>query len=393
MEAMPSPLPVTLSLLLIAAIAHAVPVTSRLSSTAVVKPGKKRQSLLARSRMEDPGWYRNYGVRDNGVGDEDLGALGDDGSRQDSSLGFNMWTTDGMSNSFPFLDNLEPVAPMDSMHHGDGAFGHDAIYVPPYLNPDGFPTLQGKGCMCQSATAATGRIRCHCGKAVKNPHYTWLKDTPVVGTNNYTLEPADITYSAGNYWRPKPAGGGVISPADKMPRAAYPNQAPGDYVWPVPATADGDRVGLRYARYLDQVQARSEDCDTVSEKCTVSCRPGDWVTVVLGSTRLSAQVTRTFVGNAAEIEFAPTAAASATVTVDCPVEDECSAFRFCRQSVPGQHCVHQKEVQTHNWHGTLVTKFECPANTAVCRLVRQMTMANLLEKQGKACKADFAHAK
>lgn len=370
--------------LLLAATGQALPIRS--AKVPAAKLGKKRQSLLARSRTEDPGFFRNYGVR-GGVDQEDLGALGDDGKKQDSSLGFNMWTSDSMRFEFPFLDNMEPVAPMDSLRHGDGAYGLDAMYVPQYLNPDAFPTVTGSGCKCQTAAAASGRIQCECGNSSNTDHYTWLKDSPVPGTNTYNLKPADITYSAGDYWNPKPGPGGVIPPLETMPRQKYPNQAPGDHIWPVPASAAGDRVGVRYARYLDQVQSRFEECDTVSKKCTVECRPGDSVQVLLGSTQLVAKITKTYVGNAVEIEFVPSAAANnpAAVAVDCPLEASCSAFRFCRS--PGKHCVHQSEKQTHNWQGDLVTKFECPPDTHVCATVSQVLMATMLRKEGKACKA------
>lgn len=431
----------------------------------LAKPERKRQSLLARGRTKDPGYFKNYGIR-AGVPEEDLGALGDDSSfgyRQDSSLGYNMWNSDSMRLHFKFLDNIKPTAPMDNLQHGDGAYGLDAMYIPPYLNPDAFPTVVGKGCICQTPSvpagapltptpgantidantagapvpgpapspgavallatapapaatlaaapwaainaaaapsaapasgadavvapnaAASDRITCECGKSDDRDHYTWMKDTPITGTNKYTLQPADITYSAGDYWKPELGSRGVVAPTEAMPRQHFPNQAPGDSIWPLPASAAGDRVAVRYARYLDQVQSRFDECDTVSKKCTVPCTPGDNVIMLLGNLEMSAQVTKVFVGNAAEVEFTPSAAATAVVTVDCPVEASCTAFSFCR--IPGQHCVHQRETHSRNWHGMLVTKFVCPPGTQVCKTVRQNLMASELRKDGKACKA------
>jgi len=248
------------------------------------EPAQKHQLLLAKSY--DPGYFHNYGVR-SGPPQEDMGSYGDDGSEHDATMPRNMFTSDTMAYNFPFLDNMMPVAPMDSVKHGDGAYGMDAKYVSEYLNPDGFPGVVGKGCMCKAPDGPTEKIECHCGKESDNDHYTWLKDTPVTGTKNYTLTPADISYRAGNYWEPN-VRGGIASPADSLPAGSYPNQAAGDRIWPLPASAAGDRIGIKYARYLDQVHDRAQECDTVSKRCTVPCKPGDAVTGVLGNTHVDA---------------------------------------------------------------------------------------------------------
>jgi len=108
-----------------------------------------------------------------------------------------------MALNFPFLDNLEPIAPMDRLHTAlgtDSESGHylNPVYVPKYLNPDAFPTVAGKGCNCSMPTPDNDKIECTCGKNGAEAHYTWLKTVPVSGTNNYTLEPADITYRGGD---------------------------------------------------------------------------------------------------------------------------------------------------------------------------------------------------
>lgn len=371
------------------------------------KPAKKRQSLLAQ-RTNDPGFFRNFGVT-GGIPQEDMGAFGNDGSKSDSTLDRNVWTSDSMEYDFPFLDNLQPVAPMDRVHNGAGVAYMDPVHVSEYQNPDAFPTVVGKGCMCRRATSSNEKIECDCGEHSANDHYTWLKDTPVPGTNNYTLTPADITYRAGDYWQPQHSGG-IASPADKLPPDSYPNQAPSDEIWPLPASASADRIGIKYARYMDQVMARSKECDTVSEKCTVPCKPGDAVTVTTGNVQFSANVIKTFVGNAAEVEFspmgdpspsanpsaapspapampAPLPVQSLAPTTDCPLAASCTSFRFCKAPYSPSPCVQMKDTHSHNWAGLLVHKYECPTGTLICKTVKQVIMATMLRKDGKACKA------
>jgi len=316
-----------------------------------------------------------------------------------------VWTSGSMALNFPFLDNLQPVAPMDRVHNGDGVAGMDPAYISKHINPDAFPTVTGKGCMCKRATASDEKIECDCGKHSATDHYTWLKDTPVPGTNNYTLTPADITYREGDYWHPQHKGG-IVSPADRLPADSYPNQAALDKIWPIPASAAGDRIGIKYARYMDQVQDAIEECDSISKKCTVPCKPGDTVVVTMGNTAFSANIIKAFVGNAVEIEFIPfgapspsgpsTAPAPAAAPfpvlsyvpmTDCPLQASCTAFRFCKAPYSSTQCVGMKDIQSHNWAGTLTTKHECPAGTQVCKTVKQVIMGTMLKKNGKACKA------
>jgi hypothetical protein len=375
-------------LVTIAFAAYASPSEARFLEARVdspTKPTKVRQSLLARTR--DPGFFRNYGVR-AGVPSEDMGAFGNDGSMYDSTLDRDFWKSDGMSLNFPFLDNMRPIAPMDRVHDGDGAYDMDPAYVAEFQNPDAFPTVVGSGCTCTRPDGA--EIECDCGdegayNKTRNDHYTWLKDTPIVGTDNYTLTPADITYRAGNYWQPEHPGG-IVAPADRLPAAHYPNQAPPDRIWPLPASAAGDRVGIKYARYMDQVHHRMQECDKISKRCTVACRPGDDVILALGNTGINARVVRSFVGNAIQVEFVPAAAASSGFTSSCTIEHHCTAFRFCK-GPQSSACVAMQESDSHNWRHQLVVKHACPSGTQVCATVNQVVLADHLQKDGKACKA------
>lgn len=372
---------VAITLLLVVTSSHGHFLMVRSASTPT--PMKRKPLLAQQSRS--PGYNRNYGVR-AGVQDEDMGMVGDDGSKQDSSLGYNVWRSGGMRFNFPFLDNLEPVAPMDRVNKGNSIADMDTRYISEYVNPDAFPTVSGKGCMCESPTNPDEKIECQCGDKADTDHYTWLKDTPVPGTNKFTLEPADITYRHGNYWHPQHAGG-IASPAEKLPLHSYPNQAPFDRISPIPASADGDRIRLKYVRYIDQVYDRSQECDGVSDKCTVLCRPGDAVMLNLGNTFIPATVLKTFVGNAAVVEFVPKEAMAGGRLATCSMRDACSAFRFCKGGGRRARCVAQQDDESHDWSGSLVMKHKCPLGTLVCGKVQQVTMANFLVKDGKACRA------
>merc|ERR1719446_465752 len=111
-----------------------------------------------------------------------------------------------MAYDFRFLDNLEPIAPMDSLVTAQGRGGGAGmtlhpVYIPKYLHPDAFPVVVGDGCNCTMGNAtANTNITCECTNSsvptyIPNvDHYTWLKDEPIVGTNRYTLKPADLTY-------------------------------------------------------------------------------------------------------------------------------------------------------------------------------------------------------
>lgn len=310
----------------------------------------------------------------------------------DSDAGMRIWRG-SMAYNFDKLDNLEPVAPMDSLHAAVGAAAElagpsQAVYVPKYLNPDAFPTTVGKGCNC---TMPKGKkMECACGKNFnKDNHYSWLKATPVDSTANFTLTAADLTYPGGDKWGPTPEGG-LASPMDALPPKRYPLQALGDEVRPLPVAAREDSIGIKFARYIDQVQDRSEGCDPATQKCTVDCKPGDQVVATIGNTRFNAKIAKTFVGNAVMIEYAPWAAKKAKETTSCPVEALCSSFRFCKPL--GKPCVDIKDKKTQNWAGMLVVSHECPKGSKVCKTVSQTLMANEVHKGGKPCKAAFKKA-
>lgn len=353
---------------------------------------RRKPALLIR-RTKSPPFFRSEGVR-SGVEQEALGELGDNGDKVDSTMDRSLVLGSSMAYDFNILDNLEPTAPMDRLH---AALGKDSdygghwlnpIYVPPYLNPDAFPTVAGKGCNCSMATAANPKIECSCGENGADAHYTWLKDTPVLGTNNYTLEPADITYPSGDYWGPKTKDG-LIAPADVLPTKKYPNQALADRIWPLPVSAADDRIGIRFSRYMDQVNARAAECDTISEKCTVPCKPGDEVIVVEGNLIFKGKIIKAFVGNAMQVEFAvsPGDMNAETDSTDCPIETTCSAFRYCKKPDEALCTTHLKDKDHHNWKGDIVRKHVCPDGYKVCKTVNEIVMASMLKKGGKACKA------
>jgi len=317
-----------------------------------------------------------------------MGKLGDSGSAADSNLATSWVRSSSMALNFPFLDNLEPIAPMDRLHTAvgtDSESGHylNPVYVPKYLNPDAFPTVAGKGCNCSMPTPDNDKIECTCGKNGAEAHYTWLKTVPVSGTNNYTLEPADITYRGGDYWGPKTRNG-LVAPADALPSNRYPNQALADHVWPLPASAQEDRIAIRFSRYLDQVHSRSEECDHISKECTVPCKPGDEVIAAIGNVRLNVKIIKAFVGNAVQVEFTPSHGEE-TETTACPMKAVCSAFRYCKPD--DGPCTHLKDKDTHNWAGHLVRKHVCPEGTKACKTVNQVVMATNLMKGDKTCRA------
>lgn len=377
-------------LILAATSAHAAPTS--VTAGRFLKPrtevSAKRKTALLLRKDSDPGFFRNWGVR-GGVEQESMGALGNSGAEMDSQLNRNIFQGSSMAYNFNKLDNLEPIAPMDRLHAAlgkDSEPGHymNAVYVPAYLNPELFPNVHGKGCNCTMATASKPSI-CTCGEKGSSDHYTWLKDTPVFGTNNYTLEPADISYRSGDYWAPHTRDG-LVAPADAMDPKRYPNQANGDHIWPLPVNAQKDRIGVKFARYIDQVQDRSEECDTVSKKCTVPCKPGDEVVVNLGNTIFPGKIIKAFVGNAMQIEFSPNAAKTAKQTAVCPLQAACSAFRYCLSPKVG-HCVHIQDKDTTSWSGMMIRKHQCPEGSQVCQTVNQVLMATMLKKGDKTCRA------
>jgi hypothetical protein len=346
------------------------------------------------------------------------GAVGQEGNFEsggDEAVEQSIWRGDSSANNFRFMDDLEPVAPMDKVGgkvvgSATGGF-RDALYIPPYLYPDAFPTVEGPTCTCREPKEvppteaqeelsenvakslgvdvselpqpiyARGGNKCKCDGGGEGTFH-WVK-LEAAGGRNYTLTPADTTYNAGNYWEPK-VRGGLVAPEDRMTAKDYPLQAKGDRVMPLPAMAKEDRIKVKFAKYIDQLEARSRECDTVSKACTTPCRPGDNVTLVLGNTELGAEVISTHVGNALRVEFIPTAARDAAKTVPCPVTAGCSAFRICHR--PGTYdCVEQKDKKTHDYQGLLKTRHVCPRRFSLCSYVQEIVTATYAKKDGKAC--------
>lgn len=247
-----------------------------------------------------------------------------------------------------------------------------------------------------------GYPRCRCNTTVDGA-YHWVRDEPIYNSSAYILSPADVTYGSGNYWTPRIAGG-IVAPQDKMPVGAYPLQASGDRIQPLPSNAVEDRIGGRLATYIDQLESRSRECDTVSPRCTVPCGPGDAVELRLGNTRLNATVASVVAGAALVVEFSPAAAASSGGSVPCPLRAGCSAFRTCygaprrgargllRGAEEGPACVPQEGLAAHDSGGALRHGLRCPAGTAPCSVVEQMVDGSRLRKGGKACRPASASA-
>lgn len=409
---------------------------------------RKASLLIRRARLEAPdddwmsnaartfdrpgaynGGYQNLGTR-AGVEDEAMGELGDSGRDVDGQLDRNWVRGGSMAYDFRLLDNMNPVAPMDRLHTavgpdpGSGKY-MEPIYVPPYLNPDAFPVTSGKPCKCKAEPGKN--IECKCPseaptgggpapasaggpspgaaaspgpaapakpdnpfnyKYLKKPQYTWLKEVPVLGSPyEYTLEPADLTYSSGDHWVPVPRGG-IVAPADTLPLNRYPVQAMADQIWPLPTSAQEDRIGVKYARYLDQVHDRSKECDTVSDECTVSCRPGDQVMAYFGETVVKATIKATFEGNAATVEYFPNVGETEKTT-ECKLEASCTIFRHCKRDDETLCGDKMEQDDHHNWAGALKQSYRCPEGTKSCKSIQEVVMANTLTKipDEKPCKA------
>lgn len=173
---------------------------------------------------------------------------------------------------FPFLDNMVPVAPEDSVGNGPvgvGGVAEDALAVPPYAIADPFP--QGHRLYGVRKDEALG----------------WQSGIP-------TVEPPvivgkDPSFGSGDYWHPAELakGGGLVAPASKMPLANYPLMAKGDDFSPKPAVGPEDALPRKYARYFDQVEDLARGCTTqngyVEGACTVACAINETVQGVFGN--------------------------------------------------------------------------------------------------------------
>lgn len=351
----------------------------------------------------------------------------DDGDPSGGVVG-SVWIGSAGTQAFRALDDLEPVAPMDkvdplgvvSVLSPEPLPGehHNSFYVPPYRSPDPFPVVAGPNCTCEMPAQlpptaqqmewaqevakqlrirpsqlpkplpAVGITRCNCsGERVGSPPHDWSKLEAVPGTRKFAIVPADSTYPDGDYWSPSPLGG-VIAPADVMPSGDYPVQARPDRIYPLPATAQEDRIGLKFARYMDQVEARSVQCagDGVSERCVTPCRPGDQVEADFGLRRVTdVLVISTHVTGALVIQFKLPFAQGFLGSVPCPLEASCSAFRACRQA--NSFCVERESVHSRDYLGSLKLSLKCPVGTKPCAFVQQVVLGKYLRKDGKLCKA------
>lgn len=329
--------------------------------------------MAAKGGAAIPDFWRSNGVRE-GVPEADLGALGSDGSATDSGLDRNLWKGSSMAYDFHLLDNMDPVAPMDRIDTSLGAntvTGHfrDALYVPPYLNPDTFPMLN---------------------------------KTAPPGTPGST---PDRTYHQGDYFHPK-IRGGIVAPKERMPPGSYPNQAAMDEVSPVPATAQEDRVAIKFARYYDQVEDRAGELeDSLQEvpapqagaapvaaaRGITRCKPGDNVMLHVGNTLVNATVQVSYFGNLMLLEWQPAYAREAMrqglPTAPCPLAVGCTVFRICRDLRPGGTCLFLQATHDHNWAGMLKRGYTCPPRATACSMVQQVVSAPLASKDGLTCKA------
>jgi len=176
-----------------------------------------------------------------------------------------------------------------------------------------------------------------------------------------------------------------VSPEDQMPPQNYPLQAPADESR---GNAREDAIPSRFAKYLDQVEARASRCDDLSPGCITECGPGDSVTLEVGNTELDARVVSAsqLAAQALEIEFVPSAAIGFTSAylAPCPPEAGCTAFLVCRGI---SSCVAQDSQESFNIDGTLRHTYICPRGTELCGTIRQVIGSKVLKKGGKTCRA------
>lgn len=318
----------------------------------------------------------------------------------DANLDHSIWYGASMANEFRLMDNLNPVAPYDEVAHNNAqeviheGSGKDAakgmLFVPQYLIPDAFPAIEGSECMCQIPDSPGANVKCDCPMSERGANHLevfhWAVEEPVPGTKNFTVRPADITFSDGNYWQP-PIKDGLVAPEDRLPEEDYPIQALGDHLpySRLPVSAREDEIPRSFARYIDQVETRKRQCDTVSKNCTTNCAPGEPVLAKVGNTQFNATVVSTHLGNAITIQFEPVMALTSQSRFDCTLQSSCSIYRFC---VDGNNqCVEIEDKMRRDSFGNVQEHHECPPGTEVCKSVQQVVSATTLSKGGKACKA------
>eukprot|EP00434_Breviolum_minutum_P015559 symbB.v1.2.013702.t1/scaffold974.1/size359025/9 len=270
----------------------------------------------------------------------------------------------------PFLDDLEPIAPLDAV--GTAGNGHEivdagiprqggarrpALYVPPYLYPDAFPSTASDRCRCEAPKKEEltkedklwarevakqlglplaqvmeprdfrGVAHCDCGNApTAGQVFRYVKST-AENSSVFTLEGADPTFPFGSYWEPEVVNSaGLVAPGDALQKHQFPLQAPFDEVdQDKEIYAKHDRIPLKYARYFDQLESRLPEC----QDCTSACTAGDQVLFQLGNLQRNATVVLAAGANAAQIEFLTGLEGGA-----CPVEAGCSMLRVCTSQNP-----------------------------------------------------------
>lgn len=53
----------------------------------------------------------------------------------------------------------------------------------------------------------------HASHRIEEEHFHWVNSEPVGASRKFTISPADISYSSGNYWQPS-LRGGLAAPQD-----------------------------------------------------------------------------------------------------------------------------------------------------------------------------------
>lgn len=332
-------------------------------------------------------------------------------------------TVKGEQRGSPFLDDLEPVAPLDALGTAEavietgiprqGGARRPALYVPPYLYPDAFPSTGSDRCRCEAPRKEEltkedklwarevakqlglplaqvmeprdfrGVAHCDCGNAPPSGQvFRYVKST-AQNSSSYTLESADPTFPFGSYWEPEVVtSAGLVAPGDSLERTQWPLQAPFDEVGQdKDIYAKHDQIPVKYARYFDQLESRlQKDC----EDCTSPCAAGDQVLFQLGNLQRNATYVAAAGANAAQIEFLTGSASGAA----CAVEAGCSLLRICTsQSERGPSCMAQEAEEQLSWNGHIERKFSCPAGTQACKSVQQVVQGIYLRKGGKTCRA------
>lgn len=370
------------------------------ADTAVNYPVDEDRDPVLGSKLVPVRFLQSHGTRS--VQADPVGYHFDESSKSeaDADGDRSIWYGESKANEFRFLDNLNPVAPYDDIADSNNmgsiseAPGKDsargALFVPQYIIPDGFPAVEGSECMCQIPEQPGANVKCDCPMAKRGANHLevfhWAVEEPVPGTNNFSVKPADVTFSDGDYWRPS-IKDGLVAPEDRLPIENYPVQALGDHLKraSLPVAAQEDVISRRFARYIDQVEARKRQCDTVSENCTTPCSPGDRVVAKIGNTGFDATIVSTLIGNAMVIQFVPSMALTSPAWIDCTLQASCTIFRFC---IDGRNqCTEAEDKVTRDSFGNVHDHHECPEGTAVCKSVHQVVSGTTLTKTGKACKA------